>query len=285
MTSPARPTKSQRREDARAQALAMRQEQERVARRQRLVAIVLLVVGLVVVGGVVTWIIASQPDPPPDFSDVENPLSEVATPAAANDEGGIVVGADGVAGAADTEDAVVVTVYSDFMCPVCGVFEQAQGPVLERLTESGDIVVEHRPVAILDRYSSGTRFSTRAATAVALVADQAPESFLAFHDVLFANQPAEGSSGHSDEELGAYALAAGVPQEVVGAIRDGSYMEGEGSFSQWVGAATEQATRDFEQFGTPTILVDGENLNDLEVDWRQDGALEAAIEAAITARG
>jgi len=55
-------------------------------------------------------------------------------------------------------------------------------------------------------------------------------------------------------------------------------MSGADSFAAWVAGATEQATRDFApQFGTPTILIDGEKL---EVDWRIEGALAAAVEEA-----
>lgn len=281
-SSAAKPTKNQRRDEARAKALALRQEQERTARRQRIIAISLLVVGLVVLGAVVAWILSNRPEPAPDLSQVENPLAEVATPSTANDVGGIVVGQNGVAGdTASGDDAVVVTVYLDFMCPVCGYFEQLNGPLLTQQREAGDVLVEYRPVSILDRTSQGSQFSTRAATAAALVADQAPEDFVAFNDLMFANQPEEGTSGLDDQQIADLAVQAGVAQDVADRIADGSYLKGEGSFKPWVAAATEQATRDFApQFGTPTVLVDGENLADLGVDWRIEGALAAAIAQA-----
>lgn len=283
-----KPTKAQRREDARTQAQRMREEQQKAARRQRTIAISLLVVGLLVLGGVVAWILSNQPKPPvdlsevPDFSEVEDPLGSVSSPATANDEGGILVGQEGVAGDATSgDDAVEVVVYSDYMCPICGMFEEINGPVLDELREQGEVVVEYRPVSILDRTSQGSLFSTRAAAAAGFVADEAPAEFVAFNAAMLTNQPEEGTNGLSDEQIADLAREAGVDEAVAAQIADGSYLEGDASFVPWVGAATEEATRAFpEGFGTPTILVDGQNLSDLDVDWRIEGALVGAIEAA-----
>lgn len=284
-----RPSKAARREEARADALRLREEQQRQARRQRTIVIALLVVGLVVVGGVVAFILSRAPqtsdyaDLPSsdDYADVEQPLADVPTPATATDEGGIRVGEDGVAGADVPDDAVLVTVYADFMCPVCNAFEQSNGPVLDELREAGEIVVEYKPVSILDRAAQGTRFSTRSGAAAAFVADRAPEAFLGFHTAMFASQPDENTPGLSDEEIADLASAAGVPEAVAAQIADGSYLEGDDSFAAWVAASTQVASREFApRFGTPTILVDGENLADLGVDWRIEGALEAAVEQA-----
>lgn len=274
-----RTPKTVRREEARSQAVRLKAAQEQAARRQRTLAIVLLTVGLLVVGSVVAFILMNQPEPAPDLSSVEDPLGSVSAPATANDAGGIQVGADGVAGGAeDSPETVVVAVYADYMCPVCGAFEATNGPVLTELREAGEVVVEYRPVSILDRTSQGAQYSTRAAAAAALVADRAPAAFVTFNDLLFANQPAEGTTGLSDERIAELATQAGAPDEVASSIVEGSHMSGAGSFADWVAAATEQATRDFApQFGTPTILIDGEKL---EVDWRVEGALAAAVEEA-----
>lgn len=277
MTDP-RPTKAQRREEARVAAVQLRQEQERAARRQRIVVVSLLVVGLLVLGGVVLAILRSG----------QTTLGEQLEPTVTTERGGIVVDADGVIadppamvtqdGAARAtfeegafgEDVVVVSVYADFMCPFCGLFEQTRGPVLDELRESGEVVVDYHPITILDRYSQGSQFSTRTASAVVHVAEEAPEAFVAFNALLFANQPEENSSGLSDEEIAAIAVEAGVPQEVADDLADGSYRT-------WAEEATTFAEEDLERLATPTILIDGQEL---QGDWREDGVLEAAIEAA-----
>lgn len=284
MPAAERPTKNQRREEARAAALRMREEQQKKARRQRTIAIA-VAVGAIVVVGVVIFAILAQGN--------RNALADVALkPAGSTESGGIPVGVDGIAG--DTTgaaaDAVVVQVYSDYMCPICGVFEELNGPTLTEFREAGEILVEYHPVAILDRYSLDTAYSTRAATAVALVADQAPEAFLAFNDALFTNQPEENTAGLTDAELADVAREAGVPEDLAAQIESSAYLgqqadeEGlplEETFVPWVTAATDQASADFGSFGTPTITIDGKNLYDeLEVDWRVEGALAQAIEDA-----
>lgn len=277
-----KPSKSQAREEARAAALRLRVEQDRAARRQRTMVITLVAVVLVAFGGLAFWIISQQPEPLealPDFSEVEEPLDGVNVPAVATSGRGFVVGQEGVAGDPTSADgAVELTVYLDFMCPICGAFEETNGADLSQLRENGDVVIEYRPVSILDRTSRGTQFSTRAATAAAVVAQEAPEHFVAFNDAMFAQQPAEGSTGLSDKEIADIAREAGVPDAVAATIGDGSYYRGEDSFKFWVTAATEETNRDFPNgWGTPTVLLNGTDLRDLGVNWQVPGALAAAI--------
>ena len=278
----ATPSKAERREEARLKAQQLREEEQRRMRRQRGVLMAIVAVALVAVIGIAAFILSNRPEPAPDFSGVEDPLSEVVAPTGGTDTGAIRLGPDGVVDAAAEvpEDAVVVQVYADFLCPFCRAFEESNGPVLDALREDGTIVLEYHPIAILDHASRGSQYSTRTSTAAALVADRAPEAFSDFVEVLYANQPAEGTSGLSDEQIADLAAGVGVGDDVVGAIRDGSYTEGDDSFSPWVAASTEQASRDLPRLATPTILIDGEELSELGVDWREEGALEAAVEAA-----
>jgi protein-disulfide isomerase len=266
MSTAPRPTKAVRRDEARAAALRLKEEQERKARRQRTIAIAALVGGLALLAVIVTVILAQGQSKDIDTS---------AAPATALENGGIPVGPDGVAGTTEgaADDAVTVTVYSDFMCPICAQFEEVNAADLDALRKSGDVVVEYHPVSILDRAAAGSRYSTRAASAAATVADQDPEHFLPFMNDLFKNQPKENTTGLTDEEMAAIAVDAGVPQEVADTFADHA-------FEGWAAAATEQASKDLGNFGTPTILINGKNLgDDLEVDWRVPGALKTAIEA------
>ncbi|HEY3437343.1 MAG TPA: thioredoxin domain-containing protein [Actinotalea sp.] len=265
MSTPPRPSKANRREDARAQALRLKEEQQRAARRQRTFAVAGLVAGVAILAVVVALILGQANS---------TSLDKTAAPASATASGGILVGKDGIAGKSDGAKAGAVTValYSDFMCPICKSFEQINGATLDQLRESGDIVMEYHPVSILDRAAMGTQYSTRAANAAATVADQAPDKFLPFMTSLFADQPAENTVGLSDDQIAQHAVDAGVPQAVADTFT-------KGTFTSWVGAATEQASKDLGQLGTPTILLNGTKL-DAKVDWRVAGALEAAIKAA-----
>ena len=152
--------------------------------------------------------------------------------------------------------------------------EQVNGPTLDQLRGDGTIVVEYHPVSILDGASLGTAYSTRAAAAVALVADQAPEAFIAFNTALFATQPAENTAGLTDPEIATLARGAGVPEAVASTIESGAYLAGQGSFVNWVGAATDRAAQDLGRLSTPTVLIDGAPLN---ADWAVPGALAQAI--------
>src|SRR5665648_160154 len=165
------------------------------------------------------------------------------------------------------------------MCPYCGQFEQVNGPILDQLRGDGAIVVEYHPVSILDDASLGTAYSTRAAAAAALVADQAPEAFVAFNAALFATQPAENTTGLTDPEIAALAREAGAPEGVASTIESGAYLAGPGSFVNWVGAATDRAAQDLGRLATPTVLIDGAPLN---ADWAVPGALAQAIADALS---
>lgn len=275
MSTAPRPSKAALREEAQAAALRLRAEQQRTAKRQRTIAIAALVAGLAVLAVIVTVILGQAN---------ASVLEDVDRPTGSTLSGGIPVAVDGVAGstAGAADDAVVVSVYSDYLCPYCGLFETSNGSVLDELREAGEIVVEYHPVSILDRLSAGSGYSTRATVAVALVADQAPEAFLELNALLFANQPAENTAGLSDADIAELARQAGVAEPIAASIEDGSYLE-EGtttSFVEWAAAATEQASKDLGSLSTPTILIDGEKLDPATYDWRQEGVLAQAIDDA-----
>jgi len=169
---------------------------------------------------------------------------------------------------------VTVTVYEDFMCAVCHELEQATSTWLPSYIDDGKVRVEYRPIAFLNRFSSGIEYSTRAANAYAAVLDTAgPDAAGKFHDLLFANQPEEGSSGLSDSRLVELAVQAGAPEaDVRRAVQDRT-------FEQWVDNATDRASKD-KVTGTPTVEVDGERLDPLPIP-QTDAALHAAIDKAL----
>lgn len=164
---------------------------------------------------------------------------------------------------------VTVALYFDYLCPACGAFESANGAELTRLLEAGTIQVELRPMAFLDRLSDGTVYSTRAANALATVADAAPGRVWSFHGALYAEQPAEGGPGLTDETISGLATGAGVPAAVAARFAEGRY-------EPWVAATTARAF-DAGVEGTPTILVDGHRF---EGDPYTVGPLTEMIEQA-----
>ena len=178
---------------------------------------------------------AAQPDP-------------ANTPAASNidqETGAILVG--------DGEDRL--DTYVDFMCPVCGDFEELYGAEIEGLVDDGAITLGIHPIAILDRYSQGTEFSTRAANAAYCVADADPDASLPFLQAMFANQPQEGTAGLTDEQLVEVASSVGVTG-IDSCVSDGTY-------TGFVAAMTEKTPVQPGQEGiaTPTVAVNGEAIS------------------------
>lgn len=190
-----------------------------------------------------------------------NPTKPVVAPATATTAGAITVG---------RPDAPVrVEVFLDFMCPFCGKFERANGGELERLVAEGTVRLELYPLSFLDRLSSGTQYSTRAANAFATVADRAPDKTMAFNRALYERQPAEGGKGLSDDEIAILANGVGVPQDVVNTFP-------ERIFEPWVAASTTAALQRGVS-GTPTVKINGAVFKG---DLYTVGPLTEAINAA-----
>lgn len=193
-----------------------------------------VVVLLVAVAGLVVWMnnTATAPDP-------------VVTPDAAiiNQETGAITVGDG-AGTMDT--------YIDFMCPVCNQFEQSYGSAIQGLVDDGTITLNIHPISILDRASQGTEFSTRAASAMYCVAAADGTAAVPFMQAMFANQPAEGSEGLTDEQILQIASGVGVTG-IDSCVNDGTY-------KGYVTAMTEKTpvAPGAQGIGTPTIAINGE---------------------------
>jgi protein-disulfide isomerase len=176
---------------------------------------------------------------------------------------------DGYAFAVGSGGPVTVDVYEDFQCPICAELEKTSGATFTQLADAGTVQLRYHPIAFLDRAST-TEYSTRALNAAAVVAESGTPAFRAFHDLLFADQPAEGSAGLTDDQLIAYAAQAGASGPAVeSGIRDLRY-------GDWVKAATDQASTDGVN-GTPTVFVDGTQLDNSKLT--PDG-ITAAVQAA-----
>ncbi|HAQ60028.1 MAG TPA: hypothetical protein DCR63_06550 [Microbacterium sp.] len=193
------------------------------------------VVAVVVVVGVAVVLInnaASDPGPAPEAAIVNT------------ETGAISVG----------EGPDVVATYIDFMCPVCRQFEEVYAETLNDLVADASITLEYHPVAILDRASQGTQFSTRSANALYCVAVTSPEAVTPFVSAMYANQPAETTPGLTDEEIIAIATDAGAG-DVAACITERRY-------DAFVTAQTTTIPEDAQgRAGTPTVTVNGERID------------------------
>lgn len=282
MPNPARPeTKNDRRRAARLRARAAMEAQRRRAQRQRVILWSSVVVGLVAIVTVVAVVLVMSVKPPvPGPRNLAADGITIGKGFTAERSSALVSGDDGAIPTVPKGDAVQVRLYSDYLCPNCRQFEEQYGDYLEGLVKSGAISIQYHPIAILDRLSQGTNYSTRSTAAALCVADLAPDSFFAVNKKLFAEQPEENTAGLSTSAL--RVLVTGVEgmtsKKVVGDCIDDQ------RFASWSTEITQRASdnvtkgSDSKQFrGTPTVVVDG-------VEWTGSTTLQQTITAASEKR-
>ncbi len=249
---------------ARTRSRELRQAREQARRRKKRLRLIAGAGGFVIVGlviAIVVVVVSAATRGGSPRAGGASPGATVAAPAHATKDGAITVGQPGA--------PVTLTVYLDYMCPYCGRFERANGGEIIRLVQSGKVKVELHPLSFLDRQSGDAKYSTRAANAMATVADRAPDAVLAFNKALYEQQPAEGSTGLTDDQIASVATGAGVAQEVVNGFA-GRTFEG------WVAASTDAAFKSGIT-GTPTVKINGTAYTG---DLYTVGPLTRAIEAA-----
>lgn len=229
--------------ERRAAAAALLREQKRQARRRSViiqVAVGALVVAIVIA---VTAIVLSRRDTG-DTGDATPPPGLTA-------DGAIRFGPD--------DAPVTLQAVEDFQCPICRQFESTNADLLAQYRDGGQVAVEYRPIAFLDRMSS-TEYSSRALNASACVlAADGKDAWLAFHGELYDKQPPEQSEGLPDGDLISLAADAGSGgDDVKACIEDRRY-------DDWV-KQTTAATLDDDVTGTPTIFVNGTKLDGFDAD-------------------
>ena len=249
--------------EARIRARELREAQAQAARRRRNRMRLLGAIGGAVIVGLLAAIVAvvinsAAKGTGKPTAAASGPL---VVPGNLSSTGAMPVGAAGA--------PVTLEVYLDYMCPACGRFEKANNAEIDRLTKAGTVRLELRPISFLDKQSQGTRYSTRAANAVATVVDKAPGSVWAFTTALYAHQPEEGSTGLTDGQIADLARDIGVSEDVVGTF-------GAGTFEPWVAKTTNDAFA-AGVTGTPTIKINGRVFSG---DAYSTGPLTQAIEAA-----
>lgn len=290
-----RPTKAERTAAAREKARQIREAQLKREKRNKLLLRWGVVVALVAVIAIVAIVITTTMRSNAPIAD------SGASPANMNSNGGITLGkgtavtaqpasnvnvasvptpstqptqgqaanAPGTEAAAKGQPAKVV-VYVDFICPICHQFEQTYGQKLTDLRNAGQITLEYRPIAFLDRNST-TNYSSRAAAAAACVANSNPDKYSDFFNKLYDQQPAEGSAGLSDQQL--KDIASSVGADISKCVDDKTYRP-------WVKYTTQLATSSGVT-GTPTAIVDGKQWG---IGDSANQAFDAFLQADLDAR-
>jgi protein-disulfide isomerase len=212
--------------DQKSAARLVRDQLAQDRRRKRTMWISLGAVGLLVIAGLIGWSMYAA-----------NKTTDFTRPANTNAAStGVVTGSG----------PVTVDEYIDFLCPHCKAFHDQSGPTIAKLADAKKITLVTHPVAYLDAASTN-QYSTRSSAASGCAADGG--KFTQYADVLFANQPAEGTAGPSDDQLIAFGSQVGLGEPFATCVKDKRYVNWAKHVSTEAGKAGVT--------GTPTVMVNG----------------------------
>ncbi|MFG2086059.1 MULTISPECIES: DsbA family protein [unclassified Spirillospora] len=252
-------SKAARERSARERLAAERKRQAARQKQRRLLAIVLgsvVAVAVIVVGTVLIIDYQSKQGRAEVHQGALAPLSR-------QDDGSIVMAQPGVT-------KPVLEVFEDFQCPVCKQFEEATGETVLELAERGKVKVVYRPFHLFGQQKDPIRINSLRAAEAALCVPA--DKWISYHDALFRFQPAEGSEGFSPDDLVKWGKDVGVTDpNFEKCVRD------EQKKSQ-VDAMTKYALQDRQVQGTPSVFLDGKQLDSTQ--FMNPAALRATIDAA-----
>ena len=261
MNQTPRPTRSEQREAARAQAKALREQHKKNERRKGV--FIKLGVGLGILG--VFAIIAAVV-----IGGISNNGGSAEKPTNLTADFGIKIGANGEAftathtpkptpsagaTAAPASPLAIVT-YVDYQCPYCQMFELANLDQIQGWLNDGTATLEVRPLSFLDGRATPNEYSSRAAGLALAVASFDPDRFFAVNKYLYDNQPAENTAGPSNDAMlsGIQALGVKNMDQITAAVKDGR-------FQKWILNNTAEVFKvntDLAGHGTPYVTVNGQ---------------------------
>lgn len=175
---------------ARARAEQLRIEAQRAARRRRSMTVYGAVLGVIAVAVVIALIVAHASAPKTPTAVPKGTVADTTGGLAAADAMAIPLGS--------ADAPVQLSVYEDFRCSVCGQFEAVYQAAYKPLVAAGTLRLLIHPVDLIDTNIAGTDGSLRAGNAAACAQDQA--KFQAYHDLLYAHQPAESDDAFSSNQ-------------------------------------------------------------------------------------
>ncbi|MGI5292343.1 DsbA family protein [Nonomuraea polychroma] len=234
-------------------------EQQAAARardkRRRLVTYV--TAGAVAVAAVgLGWLYAATTSSPEEASAGLAPIT-VQT------DGSVVMAQNGVT-------KPVVDIYEDFQCPACKEAERVSGQTFKNLAAEGKAKVVYHPITIFSQDPTKSN-SVRAGSAARCIADG--KQWMAFHDLLFKNQPAETVEGFTNDQLVEWGKEAGVTApDFQQCVTSGKNAQAQLSYSEKI--MTEQKLN-----STPTVKLNGTEI-DNQVVFSPEQLRDAITKAA-----
>lgn len=243
---------------AKSKRQVIREERQKKRRRQRLLTILAITAGAIIVVGLLVY---------PSIQKSLAPVGEIITitPASRPLPNGTAMGEEGA--------TVLVEVWEDFQCPACRNYSTDIEPLIaENYVATGHVRYVFRQFPFLDERVPSSNESQQSANASMCAAEQ--ERFWDYHDMLFANWNGENRGAFSDKRLVAFAEALGLDMDRFNSCFQQNKYRDE--------IAKDKADgQELGVTGTPSVFVDGQQLNPGFVPSYQDIAL--AIDDALAA--
>ena len=228
----------------------LRRQQEAAAKQRRTTRIVGVIAGvlaLVLIGVFAAVLVTSQQNKP----DATPAMAQIVPPNANADKNGLVVGKG-------AEGTPTVTLYLDYQCPNCRIFEMNFGQMLDQEAQAGTWTLVNKTMTFMDSNLNNTA-STRAALAASCAATVG--HYADYGLEIYNNQAAQevrGSVGFTDE-----LLRVTIPTKL-GFTPD--------QLTQFQACYDGRATKDFVVAvdkgaytdgvtGTPTLRVNGKDVD------------------------
>ena len=215
-------------------------------RRERTVRIILIAVVVLIVAGIAgaTFMAMKKSDSKVNASaspSATGPLPKgVSSP-----DYGVAVG---------TVQQPTLEIYEDFQCPACKQFENAMGTTLDEMVAAGQVQVVYHPMNFLDAKLNNTS-STEAAAAFGCAVDAGITQ--KYHDVVFANQPAQEGAGYTIEQLQSFGQQAGLTGAELDTFKACVQAQ---TYAAWPTLSNAQASARGVT-GTPTLFLNGEKVD------------------------
>lgn len=250
--STSRQTKASRRE----QLAAERAKQAaKEARQRRLITIIGVIAVVAVVVGVGIAVQASR-----------NDTTSAALPATVTEPGGPILRNPG------TTNVPVLDYWEDFQCPACKHVEDATGETLRSLVSQNKVLVRYHMLSFLDGNLHNDA-SSRAANAFACSADAGKQG--PYHDIVYANQPAQEGVGYTDEQLLQWGKDVGIAGDAYTTFESCLSSDTYGDYVNSVATAGARAGIN----STPTVFLNGTKLDNAKV-LSDPKAFEQAVTSA-----
>jgi protein-disulfide isomerase len=143
--------------------------------------------------------------------------------------------------------------FADFQCPYCLQFHNTiEGPLVHQYVKTGKVRFEYHHFVIIDSRTGGHESES---AAEASECANAQGKFWPYHDMLFANQGAEGSGAFSNAHLTEFATTLGLD------LKAFNQCFSSGQYGPTVQADVVKGLGLGVQ-GTPTIFINGVEASD-----------------------